>query len=285
VAADPSAGNAAELAAVNAALASPTATTSEVQSAVSALLTAGVTSSQATELATSPKVLASVDPKQATAVFKAIPVSKLDKGQESALVTAVSAAPEGVKNAFEGTIDVYSAGLDSYVPVGSAVDVGDRRTLIATAAVAAVAGAAAVGSVTIRGDASGPSSGGLNRGPNEGGSGRSGGSVPTGTDSMNQAELGSVARKMGRGMLKKKSLIDPKLLGLTEGATFMATRAPVKKILTRLVRETAAIGFTIAGGVVVIFTLSGATRKVAMIALGTAFLLHVLHVVMTTKPE
>jgi hypothetical protein len=85
-------------------------------------------------------------------------------------------------------------------------------------------------------------------------------------------------------MLKKKS-DDPNKLGPDGELPMASARPTLSTILKRLVRETAAIGFTIAGGVVVIFTLSGATRKVAMIALGTAFLLHVLHVVMTTRAE
>ena len=98
--------------------------------------------------------------------------------------------------------------------------------------------------------------------------------------------MAAVAQRMSRELLKKKkSLDDPDKLGLTEGTVIMSTRAPLSKILKRLVKETAAIAFTIAGGVVVIFTLSGATRKVAMIALGTAFVLHVLHVIFTTKPD
>ena len=274
VASDPPENNAAELAALNAVVSSPTATTDQVQSAVTNLLGAGVTGSQATELATSPKVLDSINSKQATAVFKAIPVGKLDAAQEAALVTAVSAAPEGVKNAFEGTIDVYGAGLDHYVPVGSAVDVADRRTLIAAAAATAVAGAAAAGAVS----SGSTSSGSPSR------SGESRGGLPTGADTLNEAQLAGVARRMGRGMLKKRS-DDPNDLGRDGDIVMQSTRPSLSKVLKRLVRETAAIGFTIAGGVVVIFTLSGATRKVAMIALGTAFLLHVLHVVMTTKAD
>jgi hypothetical protein len=268
--------NAAELAALNAALSSPTATASEVQAAVGDLLNAGVSGSQAAELATNPKVLASIDSKQAKAIFKKVPVSKLDQEQEAALVASVSAAPQGVKNAFEGSIDVYGAGLDRYVPVGSVVDVGDRRTLIAAAAVTAVAGAAAAGSVSSRAMSSRAGAGDD--------SGGSGPTVPTGADTLNEAQMASVARRMGRGMMKKRS-DQPNRLNLDGEEDMADTRAPLSKIFKRLVRETAAIGFTIAGGVVVIFTLSGDTRKVAMIALGTAFVLHVAHVVMTTSSE
>jgi hypothetical protein len=267
VAPDPSIDNAAELAAVNELLSSSTATADEVQSAVGNLLSAGVTGSQATELATSSKVLESIDSKQAAAVFKEIPVGKLDASQEAALVAAVSAAPEGVKNAFEGTINVYGAGLDDYVPVGSVVDVGERRTLVAAAAATAVAGAATAGALS-------------------GGSGSPSSSSPNGAGTLSEAQLAAVAERMSREMLKKKkTLDDPDKLGLTEGTVIMSTRAPLSKILKRLVKETASIAFTIAGGVVVIFTLSGATRKVAMIALGTAFVLHVLHVIFTTKAD
>jgi hypothetical protein len=267
VAPDPSIDNAAELAVVNELLSSSTATADEVQSAVGNLLSAGVTGSQATELATSSKVLESIDSKQAAAVFKEIPVGKLDASQEAALVAAVSAAPEGVKNAFEGTINVYGAGLDDYVPVGSVVDVGERRTLVAAAAATAVAGAATAGALS-------------------GGSGSPSSSSPNGAGTLGEAQLAVVAGRMSREMLKKKkTLDDPDKLGLTEGTVIMSTRAPLSKILKRLVKETASIAFTIAGGVVVIFTLSGATRKVAMIALGTAFILHVLHVIFTTKAD
>ena len=270
VVADPSVDNAEQLAAVNQVLASPSASTAEVKSAVSNLLDAGVTGAQATELATSPKVLASIDSSQATKVFKEIPVGKLDAAQEAALVAAVTSAPDNVKNAFEGTIDVYGAGFDDYVPVGSVVDVGERRTLVAAAAATAVAGSAAAGAVSAGGSSSGGGSGG--------------GKIPTGADALNEAQLAGVARRMGRSMLKKKS-DGPDGSGPKEGELMTKTRPSTSKILKRLVRETAAIGFTIAGGVVVIFTLSGATRKVAMIALGTAFILHVLHVVLTTRPD
>jgi len=105
-------------------------------------------------------VLESIKPDQATEVFEAIAVTELSAEEESELVAAVTDAPTEIKAAFESTIDVYADGLDDYVAVGSNIDVGSRKSLIAaTAAVASVAAAAGAGGT------SGGSSGGSSRGP------------------------------------------------------------------------------------------------------------------------
>ena len=103
----------------------------QVSLAVDNILENGITDSQATDLATSPKVLESIDPEQASSVFEQIPVSDLTTEEEKALVETVSDAPTKVKNAFENTIDIFGAGLDEYVAVGSSVNVGTRRVVIA----------------------------------------------------------------------------------------------------------------------------------------------------------
>ena len=56
-----------------------------------------------------------------------------------------------------------------------------------------------------------------------------------------------------------------------------------KHILKEIGKETAALAFTIAGGVTVIFTLSGQTRKVALISLSTALIVHVIYVVVKAE--
>ena len=79
--------------------------------------------------------------------------------QESELVAAVTNAPTEIKEAFEATIDVYASGLDDYVAVGSTIDVGSRKSLLAaTAAVASVA--AVAGTASSAGGSTGSSSGG-----------------------------------------------------------------------------------------------------------------------------
>lgn len=141
-----------------------TSTKTEVVAVVANLIKEGVTETQATALASNAQVLESIAPDQATEVFEAIAVSELSPEQEDELVTAVTNAPTEIKAAFESTIDVYASGLDEYVAVGSTIDVGSRKSLLAaTAAVASVAavastGGAASGSSGSSGGSSGTSS-------------------------------------------------------------------------------------------------------------------------------
>ena len=137
-----------------------TSTKTEVVAAVTSAIKDGVTATEATSLASSAKVLESIEPNQAAEVFKAISVTELSAEEESQLVAAVTDAPTEIKAEFESTIDIYASGLDDYVAVGSNIDVGSRKSLIAaTAAVASVAAAAGAGG------ASGGSSGGSSGGP------------------------------------------------------------------------------------------------------------------------
>jgi hypothetical protein len=141
-----------------------TSTKTEVIAAIANVIKDGVTSSAATSLASNAQVLESIKPDQATEVFSAIAVTELSAEEESELVAAVTDAPTEIKAAFESTIDVYADGLDDYVAVGSNIDVGSRKSLIAaTAAVASVAAAAGAGGTS--GGSSGGSSGGPSSSP------------------------------------------------------------------------------------------------------------------------
>ena len=131
----------------------------EVLAVVTSIIKDGVNPSQATELASSPKVLETISTEQAATVFDAISVDALSPEQESELVAAVTNAPTEIKNTFESEIDVYGEGLDDYVAVGSNIDVGSRKSLIA--ATAAVTGIAAGASTS---SSSGGSSGGSSSG-------------------------------------------------------------------------------------------------------------------------
>ncbi len=79
---------------------------------------------------------------QAEQVFQNLDVTELDNAEIEAIVEAVQDAPTEVREAFEESVDVFGAGFDDYVPLGSTVPVETRRTLIA---VAAGTGLAAVG--------------------------------------------------------------------------------------------------------------------------------------------
>jgi hypothetical protein len=79
-------------------------------------------------------VLAAASAEQAEAIFEALNVSELDNTQVAALIEAVQDAPAEVRETFEDTIDIFGEGLDDYVPLGSSIPVGTRRTLIAVTA-------------------------------------------------------------------------------------------------------------------------------------------------------
>lgn len=162
-------------------LESETITEEQVAAAVDSVIENGVTEDQATDLATSKKVLESIDTDQAAEIFDAIPVGDLSVAEEEALVAAVSDAPDEIKDEFETQIDVYGEGLDNYVPTGSQVDVGSRRTLLAATAALS---AATVGMGPGTGS-SGPSGG---SGGSGGGSGGSGGGPGDGSNSNGRKE-------------------------------------------------------------------------------------------------
>jgi len=126
---------------------------------------------------------------QAAAIFEEILVSDLTDEQETELVAAVSSAPTAIKNTFEAAIDVYGSGLDDYVPVGSNIDVGARRTLVAaTAAISSIA--AGVGA-TGAGRPSAPHDGkDASRPP---------------IDSLSQNENQAISRRQARRMMSRKT--------------------------------------------------------------------------------
>ena len=85
-------------------------------------------------LATNPQVLATVSTQEAAQIFEALDVAELSDVETEQLIAAVQNAPEAVREEFEDKVDVFKSGLDTYVPVGSTIPVGTRRTLIAVTA-------------------------------------------------------------------------------------------------------------------------------------------------------
>jgi hypothetical protein len=106
-----------------------------VAKAVDAILQTPPSPDQAAYLATNAQVLAVVSTAQAEEIFQALDVTELDDTQVAALIEAVQSAPTEVRAAFEKNVDIFKTGLDTYVPVGSNVPVGTRRTLVAIGAV------------------------------------------------------------------------------------------------------------------------------------------------------
>ena len=60
------------------------------------------------------------------------------------IVEAVNKAPTEVKKQFEQEVNIFTAGLDNYVPADSNVTVGQRRALVAIGAVLAATPAMAM---------------------------------------------------------------------------------------------------------------------------------------------
>lgn len=90
-----------------------------------------ITADEATELATNPEALAEVTPDQAADIFDAIVPDELTEAEAEAIVAAVQNAPTKIREAFETEINVFDGQFDTYVPLGSTVDVGTRRTVTA----------------------------------------------------------------------------------------------------------------------------------------------------------
>ncbi len=106
----------------------------QAEQLIEAILEEEPTQEQATAIASSPAALAVLTSDQATQVFEALDVTELDNTQLEDLAEAVSDAPTEVKEAFEDSVDIFSDGLGSYVPVDSKIPVSERQTLIAIAA-------------------------------------------------------------------------------------------------------------------------------------------------------
>jgi uncharacterized membrane protein YgcG len=116
-------------------LESDTVTEEQVAAAVDSVIENGVTEDQAVSLATSEKVLQSVDGDQATEIFAAVDITNVTPEEAAQLVNAVQDAPTEVRSAFEEEINVFDGAVDSYQPLGSAVNVGQRRVVVAVGAV------------------------------------------------------------------------------------------------------------------------------------------------------
>ena len=116
-------------------LGAPDASPEQVVKAVDAILETAPSPDQAAQLATNAQVLAVVSTSQAEEIFEALDVSELDNTQIEALIEAVQDAPQEIRETFEETVDIFKTGLDTYVPVGSNIPVGTRRTLVAIGAV------------------------------------------------------------------------------------------------------------------------------------------------------
>jgi len=208
----------------------------------------GIDSGQATELATSEKVLGSIDGEQATEVFDAVVASEVSPEDGLDIVGAVQDAPLEVKEAFEEEINVFAGVFDTYVAIGSAIDVGSRRTVIA---VSVVTGTVALGAAS--GTSPAPSGGG-----------------PTGPTGTNDAARRGDDEEEPAGELAADGvewIKNIRIFKYEHGVKKLDWNAFFKKILLGIFNA----GWTISGAIILYLTLSGTLQKVAGIASLVAF--------------
>jgi hypothetical protein len=129
---------------------------SEVQDAVENIIEEGINPEEATALATNPEVLQAVNADQAAEIFDAVEVSELSDAQAEQLVEAVQGASEEVRAEFEDKINVFDNKFNEYVPIGSSINVGQRKVLIAATGVLFMAPAVSVSSSTSGSSSSNP---------------------------------------------------------------------------------------------------------------------------------
>jgi len=212
-------------------------------------------------------------------VFVAIVVAEVSQEAGAEISEALAEAPVEVKESFEEEINVFDGVFDNYVALGSSIDVGDRRTVLAaTAAVAAIATAAAAGGTGAPQGSSGGSSGG------SGGS-SNGGSSPEGRSRKEEESgqpSGEIAGPEGddnasyaRNTIYKYYIKEGKEMKKFNWFGFS------KKIWD----ITAGLAFTLAGSFVVYITLSGSTQKLAGISTLVALFVHYLSEILKNDTE
>ena len=114
---------------------STTSSTSTTTIAPNEAIAQGVTAAEATAIATNPEVLKELTSDQADKVFEAVEVSQLTDAQADELVAAVQNAPDEVRASFEDKINVFSGKFNKYVPLGSKINIAQRKVLIAATGV------------------------------------------------------------------------------------------------------------------------------------------------------
>lgn len=90
---------------------------------------------EAVAVATNPEVLQTLTSEQAAEVFDALVVSELSDEEATQLIDAVQDAPETVRAQFEDKVNIFDNKFSTYVPLGSKINVAQRKVLIAATGV------------------------------------------------------------------------------------------------------------------------------------------------------
>lgn len=219
---------------------------SQVAAVIDAILQEEINDEVATALATSAAVIQNITAEQATDIFESVPVGELTETEGAEIVNAVQDAPVEVKESFEEEINVFSGVFDTYVPLDSTIDVGTRRSVIAVNLVTStVALASAAGGIpTPSSSPSAPKQDVVARKEEE------------------ESEEGGAIEGEGPDWIKRISIYK-----YENGVRVMDWKNFTKKFVYGVM----ASGFTLAGAVVMYFTLSGFTQQVALWGTSIAF--------------
>ena len=222
---------------------------------------------QAVSLAVDKEVLQNIDQQEAKVIFSSIDTSSITEEQKSEITEAVQNAPEEVKEAFEGEINIYAEGFDDYVPVGSNIDVGARRSLIAVTAV--------LSTVAIAPNAS--------PGQPNSSSNNSGGNGSPANGALKKDEENDTEEDEEEGPEIEGPEGDDDEEVFTKNSIFKYQEETMKRtfspwgFIKKFAKETAALAFTISGTVIVFATLSGEARQITLIATSCAFAVHYIN--------
>ena len=94
-----------------------------------------VTSAEAATIASDTKALAKLDTAEAERVFEALSLEDLPPDEVAQIIAAVQDAPIAIREAFEEKVNVFSGAADTYVPIGSKVDIKTRRVIVVSTAI------------------------------------------------------------------------------------------------------------------------------------------------------
>lgn len=209
------------------------------------------------DIAMDSEALLLISATDAKEIFKSIDDDSLTESEALAIIDAVQSAPNEIRETFEDSVDLFGGAFDSYEMVGQTISVGERRTMVAVNLVTATVAATAVA-----GGLSG-STGGGEGGPSGGGG--NGGNPTAARKNEEQEQEQEMAGEIagdGYDWVSKLSIYKT-----IDEERVLDWKAFIKKFWLGVMN----LGFTIAGSVVVYFTLSGSIQKIALVSTILAF--------------
>ena len=224
---------------------------SQVEAVIDAILQEEINDEVATALATSSAVIQNITAEQATDIFESVPVGELSSTEGAEIVNAVQDAPVEVRESFEEEINVFAGVFDDYIAVGSTIDVGARRSIVAVNLVASSVATAAAGLAA--------------QAPTGGSSPSSGQSPKSDVKARREDEEAQEGGELAGDGLDWIAMMS--IFKIVNGKRKLDWSAFMKKFLYSFMN----LGWTIAGAVVLFYTLSGTTRNIAMWSFGIAF--------------